>query len=94
MLRTDKANDIPTRQTFTFTAVRCDRRKQEKPVPEMAPGRVALYLEWLKTLEIKGFLQRKKVANFLSKSTTLFGGRYRTRTCDHPHVKRVLYQLS
>lgn len=25
--------------------------------------------------------------------STLFGGRYRTRTCDHSHVKRVRYQL-
>jgi len=24
----------------------------------------------------------------------LYGGRYRTRTCDLPHVKRKLYQLS
>jgi len=45
---TQKANDILTKQTYTFTALRCDRRKQEKPVPENTPGRVALYLEWLK----------------------------------------------
>ena len=30
-----KANEYPTKQTYTFTAVRCDRRKQEKPVPEI-----------------------------------------------------------
>ena len=45
---TQKANDIPTKQTYTFMAVRCDRRKQEKPVPEMTPGRGALCLERLK----------------------------------------------
>ena len=45
---TQKANDIPTKQTYTFKAVRCDRRKREKPVPEMAPGRVALCIERLK----------------------------------------------
>ena len=39
---TQKANDNPTKQTITFMAVRCDRWKREKPVPEMAPGRVAL----------------------------------------------------
>ena len=42
------------------------------------------------------FMHRK--VRFIEKSTSeevLFhGGRYRTRTCDHSHVKRVLYQLS
>ena len=46
----------------------------------MTTGRVALYLEWLKTLEIKAFWQRKKVVDFLSKSTTLFGGGGESRT--------------
>ena len=46
---TDNANEYPIKQTFTFQEIRCDRRKQEKPVPENTPGRVALYLEWLKT---------------------------------------------
>ena len=69
---TQKANEYPTKQTFTFTAVRCDRRKQEKPVLEINPGRVALCLERLKTPYFKGFLHRKKVVDFLSKSTTLF----------------------
>ena len=74
------ANEYPTKQTFTFTAVRCDRRKQEKPVPEITSGRVALYLEWLKTPWNKAFLHRKKVVDFLSKSTTLFGARGGTWT--------------
>ena len=39
---TQKANDIPTKQTYTFSVVRCDRQKQEKPVPEITSGRVAL----------------------------------------------------
>ena len=43
-----KANDIPTKQTISFSPVLCDRRKYEKPVPEMTPGRVALCLELLK----------------------------------------------
>ena len=62
LLRTDKANDIstrqtysqkaneyPTKQTYTFSAVCTGRRKQEKPVPENTPERVALCLERLKT---------------------------------------------
>lgn len=34
---------------------------------------------------------RKSSATLLR---SFFGGQYRTRTCDHSHVKRVLYQLS
>lgn len=37
-----KANEYPTKQTYTFMAVRYDCRKREKPVPENTPGRVAL----------------------------------------------------
>ena len=55
----------------------------------MATGRVALYLEWLKTLEIKAFWQRKKVVDFLSKSTTLFGGDGEDRTLDLYGVSTV-----
>jgi hypothetical protein len=51
---THNANDIPTKQTntqqtITFEAIRTGRRKQEKPVPEVTPGRAALCLERLKT---------------------------------------------
>ena len=44
-----KANDIPTKQTFTFNAPHSDRRKREKPALEMTPGQAALCLERLKT---------------------------------------------
>ena len=104
MLQTDKANDIPTRQTYsqkaneyptkqtyTFTVVCCDHRKQEKTVPEMTPGRVTLYGKDSKSLEIKGFLHRKKVADFLSKSTTLFGTPDGIRTHDLQSRSLTLY---
>jgi len=39
---TKKANEILTKQTYTFTALRSDRQKQEKPVQENAPERVSL----------------------------------------------------
>jgi hypothetical protein len=46
----------------------------------MTPGRVALCPKMQKPLEIKTFWRRKKVADFLSKSTTLFGGGGGSRT--------------
>jgi len=61
---TQKENDNPAKQTFTYTAVFDNSRKQEKPAPEITPGRVVLYSEMQKSLEIKAFRHRKKVADF------------------------------
>ena len=42
-----------------------------------------------------GFVRsRPKQKNDRFRRTGLFGGRYRTRTCDLLHVKQMLYQLS
>ena len=57
----------------------------------MAPGRVALYDEGSKPLEIKAFWQRKKVVDFLSKSTTLFGTPDGIRTHDLQSRSLTLY---
>jgi len=53
-----KANDYPTKQTFTYatyTAVRCDPENKKNPSLKWLQGGFALCLERLKPLEINGF---------------------------------------
>ena len=42
----------------------------------------------------RNLLQTKTYPNPFGFEYELYGGRYRTRTCDLLHVKQMLYQLS
>lgn len=42
---------------------------------------------------IRGGLGKRKSRSSKASEFSLFGGRYKTRTCDLPHVKRMRYQL-